>query len=98
MMGVTVLCTKCKHFKSSIDTPDNVDRCLAFPDGIPPAYMSGAELHVEVDEEQQSTTVFEKREDVDQETVDAVMDNWDLFRASLMYDSLPDAERQSVGE
>ena len=98
MMGVTVLCTKCKHYQSSLDTPDGVDRCIAFPDGIPPAFLSGAELHVEVDEEQDSDTVFEKREDVSQEEVDVVLDNWDMMRAQLMYDALPDTGRRSMGE
>jgi hypothetical protein len=75
-----------------METPDGVDRCMAFPDGIPPAYLSGAELHLEVDEDQQSDTVFEKRDDVDQETVDVVIDNWDLMRAQSMYDALPEGD------
>lgn len=98
MMGITVLCTKCRFFESSLETPDEVDRCMAFPEGIPPAYLSGEELHLTVDDDQQSDTVFEKKPDVDQETVDAVIDNWDLFRATEMYEALPDMGRQSMGE
>ena len=97
MMGITVLCTKCRFFQSSMETPDGVDRCIAFPEEIPPSFLSGAELHLEVDPDQESDTVFEKRDDVDQETVDIVIDNWDLMRAQTMYDAIP-AGRQSVGE
>jgi len=97
-MGVTVLCTKCKHYESSLDTADGADRCPAFPDGIPPEYLSGAELHIEAVEGQKSSTVFEKRDDVSQEQVDVVLDNWDMMRAQVMYDKLPDTGRQSVGE
>lgn len=90
MMGVTVLCTKCKHWTSAIDSPSGVDTCPAFPDGIPPVYFSGVELHLEVDEEQRGSTVFEKRDDVDQETVDNVIDSFDMLGAADMVREMPD--------
>ena len=89
MMGTTVLCTKCKYWVSAIDAPSGVDECRAFPDGIPPALISGTILHLEILEDQRGDVVFEKRDDVDQETVDAVIEAFDVLGSADMVREMP---------
>ena len=89
MMGIG-LCTMCKHYRPGMDNESGVSECRAFPDGIPQELIAGMLTHFEYLEGQRGDVVFEKAEHVDQEDLDAAIDNLDLISAVGMVDDLPD--------